>query len=228
MFLSRSYQKEIMDDMSVDGEFLDRALRELTKINLWLGGHATSLKGIRTFTKHIPPLKILTILDVGAGGADIVDATSSMRANVKITSFDLNQSACDYAARVHPSLQVVQGSVLAIPFPHQSFDIVHASLFLHHFTESELHEILRSLISVARYGIVINDLRRSVFAYIGITLVTRLFSRSAMVKHDGPLSVRRGFTKKELQRLCAALSSASFTIQRRWAFRWLVCIKKQL
>ena len=207
-----------MDDMSVDGEFLDRALRELTKINLWLGGHATSLKGIRTFTKHIPPLKILTILDVGAGGA----------ANVKITSFDLNQSACDYAARVHPSLQVVQGSVLAIPFPHQSFDIVHASLFLHHFTESELHEILRSLISVARYGIVINDLRRSVFAYIGITLVTRLFSRSAMVKHDGPLSVRRGFTKKELQRLCAALSSASFTIQRRWAFRWLVCIKKQL
>jgi len=226
MFFSRSYQKEIMDNMSVDGDFLEQALRELTRINLWLGGHATSLKGIRTLAKYIPLPKILTILDVGAGGADIVDATSSMRANVQITSLDLNQGACDYAARMHPSLQVVNGSVFAIPFNHQSFDIVHASLFLHHFTESELHEILRSLMNVSKYGIVINDLRRSVFAYLGITFLTQLFSRSSMVKHDGPLSVRRGFTKKELQRLCASLSSASFTIHRRWAFRWLVCIKK--
>jgi ubiquinone/menaquinone biosynthesis C-methylase UbiE len=226
MFFNRSAQKEIMDDMSVGGEFLDQALHELTRINRWLGGHATSLKGIRTISKNIPHSKMLTILDVGAGGADIVDAILLMQANVRITALDLNQGACAYAARAHPSLQVIQGSVLAIPFHGQSFDIVHASLFLHHFTESELYEILRSLLTVARFGVVINDLRRSVFAFLGITLVTRLFSRNAMVKHDGPLSVRRGFTKKELQRLCASLSSASFTIHRRWAFRWLVCIQK--
>jgi ubiquinone/menaquinone biosynthesis C-methylase UbiE len=228
MLFKRSAQKEIMDNMSVDGEFLDQALSELTGINLWLGGQATSLKGIRTLAKHIPHAKKLTILDVGAGGADIVDAVSSMREDVMITAFDLNKSACDYAARVHPSLQVVQGSVFAIPFQHQSFDIVHASLFLHHFTESELREILQSMMTVTRYGIVINDLRRSVFAYLGILLVTRLFSRSVMVKHDGPISVRRGFTRQELRQLCASLPSASFTIQRRWAFRWLVCITKNL
>jgi 2-polyprenyl-3-methyl-5-hydroxy-6-metoxy-1,4-benzoquinol methylase len=226
MFFRRSYQKEIMDDMSIGGETLDKAFRELSKINRWLGGKATSLKGIMSLAKNIPHPKTLTILDVGSGGADIVDAVSSLDAEVNITALDFNQNACSYAARTHPSLNVVQGSVMALPFPHQSFDLVHASLFLHHFTEDELRNILQSLMNVTRYGIIINDLRRSLFAYLGITFIAQVLSRSDMVKHDGPLSVRRGFTLKELKKLCESLSSASFTIHRRWAFRWLVCIKK--
>jgi 2-polyprenyl-3-methyl-5-hydroxy-6-metoxy-1,4-benzoquinol methylase len=215
-----------MDDVSIGGETLDKALRELSRINKWLGGQATSLKGIMTLSKNIPHPKTLTILDVGSGGADIVDAVSSLEVDVKITALDLNKNACSYAARVHPSIHVVQGSVLALPFHDHSFDIVHASLFLHHFPEDDLRDILRSLLNVTRYGIIINDLRRSVFAYLGITFIAQLLSRSDMVKHDGPLSVRRGFTLKELKKLCESLSSASFTIHRRWAFRWLVCIRK--
>ena len=215
-----------MDDMSIGGEPLDQALRELDMINAKLGGYSTSLQGIRILAQHLPQTETLTILDVGSGGGDLLNIVSSIRANTKMTALDLNQNACEYAAREHPSLHVVQGSVLALPFRDRSFDIVHASLFLHHFTESQLNEILQSLSAVARYGIVINDLRRSVFAYIGITLLTRLFSRSNMVKHDGPLSVSKGFTKKELQQLCSTLSSVSISIRRRWAFRWLVCIKK--
>ncbi len=212
--------------MSIQGEPLDRTLRELTTINSKLGGFTTSLQGIRILAQRIPQTKTLTILDVGAGGGDLVNVVSSIRTNAKITALDLNQSVCEYAARIHPSLHVVRGSVLELPFHDRSFDIVHASLFLHHFTESQLDEIVRSLLAVARYGIVINDLRRSVFAYLGITLLTRLFSQSDMVKHDGPLSVSKGFTKKELQQLFSTLSSVSISIRRRWAFRWLVCIEK--
>jgi len=226
MFFRRSYQKEIMDDVTIGGETLDRAFRELTKINKWLGGQATSLKGIMTLTKYIPHPKTLTILDVGSGGSDIADAVSSIDADVKITALDLNKNALSYAAKVHPSIHVVQGSVLALPFHDQSFDIVHASLFLHHFSEDDLRDILHSLLNVSRYGIIINDLRRSIFAYLGITFLAQVLSRSDMVKHDGPLSVRRGFTLKELKKICGSISSASFTIHRRWAFRWLVCIKK--
>ncbi len=215
-----------MDDMSIKGEPLDQALRELDMINAKLGGYTTSLQGIRILTHQIPQTQTLTILDVGAGGGDLVNVVSSIRTNAKITTLDLNQGACEYASRVHQSLDVVQGSVLALPFHDRSFDIVHASLFLHHFTESQLNDIVQSLIAVARYGIVINDLRRSVFAYLGITLLTRLFSQSDMVKNDGPLSVTKGFTKKELQHLCSTLSPVSISIHRKWAFRWLVCIEK--
>ena len=84
--------------------------------------------------------------------------------------------------------------------------------------------MLRSFDAIARHGIVINDLRRSVVSWLGVALLTRLFSRSAMIKSDAPLSVRRGFTRDELARLCQPLPSATFTIQRTWAFRWLVCV----
>ncbi|HMD13173.1 MAG TPA: methyltransferase domain-containing protein [Bacteroidota bacterium] len=215
-----------MDDMSIQGEPIDQALRELTVINSKLGGFSASIRGIRMVAEQVPQTETLSILDAGSGGGDIVTVVSSIRTDSTITALDLNHSACEYAARIRPSLHVVQGSVLALPFKDQSFDIVHTSLFLHHFTESELSEIVKSLLAVSRYGIIINDLRRSLFAYLGITLLTRLFSQSPMVKNDGPLSVTKGFTKKELQQLCSRLSSVSFSIHRRWAFRWLVCIKK--
>ncbi len=231
-----------MDDVSIHDKRLDDALHELTVINTWLGGHSTSRKGMRKMLKHIPKLKTtpqraqppLSVLDVGAGGSDLLPAISSLHCNISVTSLDLNLRACEYSAEAYscrfqrhgPSISLVNGSVLALPFKAQSFDIVHASLFLHHFTEDELRVIFLSLYSIARQGIIINDLRRSVFSYYGIMLLTRLFSRSAMVKNDGPISVRRGFVRNELARLCASLPSASYTIQRTWAFRWLVCIVK--
>jgi 2-polyprenyl-3-methyl-5-hydroxy-6-metoxy-1,4-benzoquinol methylase len=226
-FLPRSTQKEIMDDMTIQDERFDEALLELSIINRWLGGNTTSCKGVKVLLRHKSPQNTLSILDVGAGGSDIAKSFSSLHPHVQMTALDLNKRACEYAAKTNPSLSVIQGSVLDLPFQERTFDIIHASLFLHHFTEEELHRILPSLYSTARYGIVINDLRRSVIAYLGILLLTRLFSRSAMVKNDGPLSVRRGFTRSELVRLCASLPSASYTIQRTWAFRWLVCIVKQ-
>jgi 2-polyprenyl-3-methyl-5-hydroxy-6-metoxy-1,4-benzoquinol methylase len=225
-FLPRSTQKEIMDDMSIQDERLDEALQELRVINTWLGGNTTTRKGVRQLLKRTTIPDTLSILDVGAGGSDNAITIAALCRLVKITAFDLNKRVCEYTARANPSLTVVQGSVFDLPFQEQSFDIVHASLFLHHFTEEELRRILPSLLTRSRYGIVINDLRRSVFAYAGIVLLTQIFSRSAMVKNDGPLSVRRGFTRSELVRLCESLPSASYKIHRTWAFRWLVCIWK--
>jgi 2-polyprenyl-3-methyl-5-hydroxy-6-metoxy-1,4-benzoquinol methylase len=223
---SRSAQKEIMDDLTIQDERLDDALRELTIINRWLGGNATSYKGIKYLLRQKSPKNTLSILDVGAGNSDMAAAISSLHSCIQVTSLDLNKRVCEYAARRNPSLAVVHGSVFDLLFQERTFDIVHASLFLHHFTEVELLHILPLLYSTARYGIVINDLRRSIFSYLGILLLTRIFSRSAMVKNDGPLSVRRGFTRNEVIRLCASIPSASYTIRRTWAFRWLVCIVK--
>lgn len=227
MFFARSLQKEMMDDESIQGETLEQILRELSLVHRWLGGRSVTLEGIKNLTRNYLASKTLTILDIGTGGGDIVNAIPPEFTNVKITALDFNPAACQYASRQHPSLTVVEGSVLALPFQPQSFDIVHASLFLHHFTEDEIIHIVQSAFSIARHGIIINDLRRSVFAYLGIAILTRFFSRSWMVKHDAPLSVRKGFTKYELQALCGSLSPVSIKIYRRWAFRWLVCIQKQ-
>ena len=224
----RSTQKEIMDNVFINDESIDQALLELTVINKWLGGFSNSRRGVKTLLKRISSAKTISILDVGAGGCDLATAISMLHSGIHITALDLNKRAGEYSKRKHPQISVVHGLVLDLPFEQRSFDIVHTSLFLHHFTEEELRSVLKAIYTVARCGIVINDLRRTVFSYYAMILLTRLFSRSAMVKNDGPISVRRGFTRDELVRLCSTLPSASYTIKRTWAFRWQVCIVKLL
>ena len=226
MIFPRSSAREIMDDVSIHGEPLDAALRELTIINRWLGGDTTSRKGVQSMLRRIPATSAISILDAGAGGSDLVNALDGIHPAIRITSLDLNLGACRYSASIAPGLQVVQGSLLALPFKTGAFDLVHVALVLHHFSEPELRSILMDLSSLARRGIIINDLRRSAFAYIGIKALTALFSRSAMVRNDGPISVRRGFLRHELVRLCSTIPGMTITIRRTWAFRWCVCLMK--
>lgn len=75
-------------------------------------------------------------------------------------------------------------------------------------------------------GIVINDLHRHPFAYHSIKILTRLFSKSSMVKYDAPLSVQRAFTKKELVRLMENAGIEHYKIKWKWAFRWQIVIMK--
>jgi hypothetical protein len=74
---------------------------------------------------------------------------------------------------------------------------------------------------VALEGVVVNDLERHPAAYHAIRILTRVFGRAPLVRHDGPLSVRRGFKESDL--LCwrevEGLETLGF--RRRWPFRWI-------
>jgi ubiquinone/menaquinone biosynthesis C-methylase UbiE len=219
--MQRRYDTEIMDDFSIQDERIDTALRELKVINIVLGGKATTQQGFRILRKRKSLLKILTVLDVGAGGADVFGKTSE---NYSVTALDKNPRTCAYL-REYTHHSVICGDAMVIPLLDKSFDIVHVSLFLHHFTEEQIFGLMQSFSRIAKHGILINDLRRSWLALIGIKILTLLFSRSGMVKHDAPLSVQRGFTKDELLQLVKQCSFEHFTIKRTWAFRWLVIIE---
>jgi 2-polyprenyl-3-methyl-5-hydroxy-6-metoxy-1,4-benzoquinol methylase len=222
MLGARSTAREIMDDMSIADERVDAALRELTVINRFLGGHRVSLLGLRRVIESAPTHRPLRILDCGAGGSDLVHALRVLHRPFHTTALDLNFRACQYSATRLPSLSMVNGSAFRLPFRDHSFDIVHASMFCHHFSAAELDTILAEWSRVASLGIVINDLRRSVLAFLGISLLTGIFSRSPMVRNDGPLSVRRGFLKHELAAVASGYGTV--TITSHWAFRWLVSI----
>jgi hypothetical protein len=109
----------------------------------------------------------------------------------------------------------------------EQFDIITATLFLHHFKEEELIQLLKTWKQQARLGIVINDLHRHPFAYYSIKALTSLFSRSAMVKFDAPLSVLRGFTRDEWLFLLKNAGISKYTLRWRWAFRWQIIIPSQ-
>ncbi len=225
MFERRSYQKEIMDDFSITDDRINTALIELEIINKYLGGRSTSKKGLEIISRVIKHNKKISILDVGSGGSDNFKYNSD-NTRISLTSFDINRGVCRYVKENSSEVSIVCGNTFSLPFKESSFDIIHLSLFLHHFSEGEIKKLMLYFMKISRYGVIINDLHRSVFAYAGIKLLTFLFSKSEMVKNDGPLSVKRGFLKKELQKIFSHTKSSSVMIQYRWAFRWLAVIVK--
>ena len=75
-------------------------------------------------------------------------------------------------------------------------------------------------------GFFINDLQRHPLAYYSIKWITKLFSRSYLVKNDAPLSVARAFEKKEWEQIFLKAGIKNYSIRWKWAFRYLIVYKK--
>ena len=109
-------------------------------------------------------------------------------------------------------------------YEHESnVDIIHASLFCHHLTENQLVELVVFALK-HKAILIVNDLERNPNAYYSIKCLTQLFSRSYLVKNDAPLSVARGFKKKEWADILFKAGATNFTIKNKWAFRHQVIV----
>lgn len=214
-----------MDDFSIADKRVDDALHDIKIINKYLGGKSTSITGINKLIGNIKTESGLLMLDVGAGGSDFLDSIVDSGTEFQCVSLDLNHRACKVLKNTLNVIPV-NADALKLPFRDNSFDIVHASLFLHHFTEDEIAILLNEFKRTARCGIVINDLHRSILALSGIRILTTLFAKSSMVKNDAPLSVKRGFTKTDFVDILRKQKISLYSINWRWAFRWLIVIHK--
>ena len=219
--MQRSYEVEIMDDFSIRDERIDIALGELKVINKYLGGISTTKSALKYFVRS--KSQELKILDIGSGSSDNLIAAKNIFPQLKIISIDKNLRVLSGSIN---SLGKINSDAFELPFKNNSCDIIHAALFLHHFTEEQIHILLKEFLRIARKGVIINDLQRSWLALRGIKILTLLFSKSAMVKNDGPLSVKRGFTKSEIINLLSYAGIKNFVIKWKWAFRWMVVINR--
>jgi SAM-dependent methyltransferase len=203
---------EMLDGPLDDTAALEANLRDLRRINRLTGGATLSVRAVRVLGDAA------TVLDVGTGAADIpalllADARRRGTA-LDVTATDSRIEVLDAALAVRPGLANLQGLRLepadgrALPYPDASFDVSHASLVLHHLERDDAIAFLRELRRVSRLGIVINDLARGRRAWIGAWLITRTVAVSRYTRHDGPLSVRRAWTRDEMGGL---LREASLT-----------------
>ena len=142
---------------------------------------------------------------------------------VELVGFDANPHIIEYAkenCKEFKNIRFEVQDIFSEEFKQREFDIILCTLFTHHFTEKQLTGIFRQFKSQAKIGVVINDLHRHPLAYHSIKLLVNLFSKSEMVKNDGPLSVLRAFKRKELVQLMNDAEIGRFTLQWMWAFRW--------
>ncbi len=222
MFFKRSYQKELMDDFSINDERIGSALNELQIINKFLGGNSVSEDGINNIKRSLE--ETIKILDVGAGASDILFDLKNKIENIIFYSIDKSMYTCQYQKGERGNDKIICADAFRLPFINNSFGIVHSSLFLHHFAEKEILILLKEFSRIAKQGIIINDLRRNILAYSGIKILTLLFSKSEFVKSDGPLSVKRAFVKNDLKKILMKAGIAKYIIKRKWAFRFLIVI----
>ncbi len=222
MLMERIYQKEMMDDFSLSDGRIDKALKELRSINKFLGGNSVSRRGIMHFTDGAAT--DFTILDIGGGGSDILYDMKNNKENLSIYSLDMNKYSCHFQKKEKGNDKIICADAFSLPVREKSFDLVHVSLFLHHFNEDQIIELIKYFLAVSRKGIVINDLRRNILAYLGIRILTALFSKSEFVMNDGPLSVRRAFNKKDLKNIMVRSGIKKYIIRRKWAFRFMLII----
>lgn len=227
MFKHRSYQKEYLDEPFIPKDLLYRNLKELEFINKFLGGHSISLKGIAQATTDTN--KNYTLMDIGCGGGDSLKAISDWakqkRRQISLHGVDLKQDCINYAINscygnnaIHFHCEDFRKA-----FSEKRVDIVHAALFCHHFTESEIIDFIKLCVE-HKAIFVINDLERNQIAYYSIKWLTGLFSKSLLVKNDAPLSVLRGFKKTEWISILQKAGIKNYQIQNRWAFRHLIII----
>ncbi|HEY8513705.1 MAG TPA: methyltransferase domain-containing protein [Cyclobacteriaceae bacterium] len=227
-FAIRSDQQEIMDDLTCSGDDVRQALHELEVINAWLGGNAVTLEGVAKLVKGIKPGTEITVADLGCGSGDIAERVRSMLLSKGlkplVLGIDANPNIIQIARANHPDLHFEALDIFSEAFRHFRFDIVTATLFFHHFDSKRLAAFIRQLLSQTRMGIVINDIHRHWFAFHSIRLLTRMFSRSPMVRNDAPVSVLRAFSRRDLEDILADAGVKRYSIHWRWAFRWRVII----
>jgi ubiquinone/menaquinone biosynthesis C-methylase UbiE len=212
-FKARALETEIIDDLSRPQEEFDLAYRELSVVNRRLGG-------IKAIQRFLPEQSNLLILDVAAGACDVGEALIE-RLPCRIVGLDLNAGGLKLAKRTWP----VVGDALDLPFRDGTFDVVMASLFFHHLSDSDCARVLANMWRIARRRVLVNDLHRHVVAYYGFRLVAEMFSKSAMVKHDGPVSVRRAFRPADLLNV-ARVAGVPARVYRSFPFRLVLVADK--
>jgi 2-polyprenyl-3-methyl-5-hydroxy-6-metoxy-1,4-benzoquinol methylase len=230
-FRSRSYTPELLDNETIPTEDLYQNLRELDFINQWLGGHKVVLDGVKALLKKNPALQTVSIMEIGSGGGDNLRETGKLLKTKGIAyqlhGVDLKEDCVQFARR-QPSAQInyqICDYRLADTGPAKP-QFIFNSLFCHHFTDEQLVKMLQWLYQNAGKGFFIADLHRHALAYYAIKWLTKLFSKSYLVRNDAPLSVLRGFSRSEWQNLLAQAGISRYTIQWKWAFRWLIIVEK--
>ena len=187
-----------------------RALADLARVNRYFGGHRVLRQIIGGLARRDEEF---SLLDVGSATGDIGAAVRS--SYPRATVFSLDRLSFHLDGAPHPKLAA---DAFRLPFKPASFDFVFSSLFLHHFTDDQIVELLASFRTLARRAVLAIDLERGPLALRFLPATQWLFQWDHMFVRDGLISVRAAFKRHELLALArrAGLARAVVSTHRPW------------
>ncbi|HEY6807480.1 MAG TPA: methyltransferase domain-containing protein [Gemmatimonadales bacterium] len=193
---------EVLDDPGADPALVAAELRDLRRINTLFGGTRAVVQALLPLFRASPGAR-WTLLDVGTGSGDIPLALRRVAAahGVTLSLVGLERIPAAAGAARAAGLAAVLGDGGALPFPARSVDIVIASQVLHHFPPDIAAQWIAGFDRVARRAVVVADLRRSPAAMAGLWLAAHALRLHPATRHDGVLSLRRGYSVREFAAL---------------------------
>jgi SAM-dependent methyltransferase len=187
----RVLEPELMDEAPM-ADIVEN-LRDLSRINRWIGGNRILAGLLDPYLKQNPEA---LILDVGAANGETLRWLRARYPRARLVAFDRSERML----RMGPGVRVA-ADVFAWPVRPKSVDIVICSLFLHHFDDAGVREILSRFEESARTAVVCVDLYRHFLSRTFLPVTKPLAGWHPLTVHDGIISVNAAFVPGELRRL---------------------------
>ena len=232
---------EILDRKDIDPTERERSHRDIECSNLLFGGRRAVMHALNPLFNDITddalrryirrekvadgrpvaPQPSATLLDVGTGLADLPWRAREIarRRGVRLYTIGLDGVETLVRTASRRLNAAICGDALALPLGDGSVDIVLCSQLLHHFDHDRALQLIAELDRVARRRVVICDLRRSWVAAAGFWLASVLLRFHRFTRHDGTVSVLRGFTEGELGGMVVSATGVQPAIRRRLGYR---------
>jgi len=246
---ARPSRAEIMDDPATEPREISRAFRFIRWTNRNLRGIDGLLMPVARLRDEGVLGRTIRLLDVGTGCGDIpiaalrwaddrgldlrVVGVDALPASLEDARREIARAASTHAGGpdrgrevIASRFELVEADALELSsrFAPRSFDVVHAGMFLHHFTDEHIVRLLRSMGEIASAAVIWNDLSRDRASRLAIRVLTLPLSR--VVRHDAVLSVDKGFLEQDVVRLVSAAGLSEPRFDRwTWAGRFSAAIR---
>lgn len=199
-FAERSSAPELIDDPALPARDYAAAMRDLERVNRILHAHRPTLAFLDRAARGMTAVRVL---DVGSGHGDLLRAIAGWAARkgiaAELTGIDLSAAATAAAVAATPqnsSIRFLTADVFEYR-PDPRPDFILSSLFAHHLADTEAVRFLQWMEDHAQRGWHLNDLHRHPLALAGFVALSRVARLHPIVRHDGAISVRRGFTRRD-------------------------------
>jgi len=226
----RSSEKEILDlgpDHYTPAEF-KHCQKMLFRVNQLLGCFNGTVKQL----KNLPVTS--NIMDIGCGAGLFILHLSRRFPNMTFHGVDISEEAIAMANNEKSKFASATHNVTfehlaepALKYEENSVDVILATMVCHHMSDQDLIQFFRQAERTAKNKVIINDLHRQSIAYWFYYIFSPILFNDRLITHDGLISIRRGFIRKELKSLLEQANIRHYHIKWCFPFRWRVIIWKK-
>jgi SAM-dependent methyltransferase len=212
-----------MDDPGIAPAEHRHALAGLARLNRVSGSAAVLWPSVARLARELR--RPVRLLDVATGSGDVpaglLKRAERAGVSLEVSGCDISPTAVAAAAANCPAGRFFVHDALRTALP-AGFDVVTCSLFLHHLSSDEALSLLAAMRAAAGRLVLVNDLSRSRFSFVGVWLACHLLTTSPVVRFDGPGSVRSAFTPAEALALAERAGLTGATVRSKFPARFLL------